>query len=104
MKMSSPPISNCRNCQYYSPEGRRGGYCQKLNVAVKSRWDACHLALPPFASTWQELESLAVWQQKLMQQEEIFVNSVAAVVSSDLFEHASESAPSTYAKSKSTCS
>lgn len=90
MKMSSPPISFCRNCQYYSPEGRRGGYCQKLNVSVKSRWNACNFAMPPFVSTWRELESMTVWQQKFIQQEELFVNSVATVVNSDLFENSSE--------------
>lgn len=86
MKISSPPISLCRNCQYYSPEGRRGGYCQKLNVSVKSNWDACSFAIPPFAAAWQELESIAVWQKKLIQQEGKFVSSVTAVVPSDLFE------------------
>jgi hypothetical protein len=31
----------CRFCKHYSPEGRRGGVCQVLNVPVQGKWGAC---------------------------------------------------------------
>jgi hypothetical protein len=42
-------VSACRHCQFYKPEGRRGGYCQQLSVPVQGQWQACSLSLPPFA-------------------------------------------------------
>jgi hypothetical protein len=50
MSSADPRISNCRHCQHYQLQGRRGGLCQKLNVAVRSEWSACSLALPAFSS------------------------------------------------------
>jgi hypothetical protein len=50
MSSADPRISNCRHCQHYQLQGRRGGLCQKLNVAVRSEWSACSLALPAFAN------------------------------------------------------
>lgn len=47
-------INNCRFCQYYAPEGRRGGFCNKLQVAVAANWEACPLAQHPFAKGWDE--------------------------------------------------
>ena len=41
-------VTACRLCQHYSPEGRRGGYCGKLDVPVLSKWEACSLAAHPF--------------------------------------------------------
>ncbi len=45
-------ISTCRYCRWYKPEGRRGGMCQMLGVAVQSKWQACTLARPAFATSW----------------------------------------------------
>ncbi len=61
MKTINPLTSACRLCQYYKPEGRRGGTCQQLGVPVQSNWEACALALPPFAPTWESLEKIIVW-------------------------------------------
>ncbi|MGI0485096.1 hypothetical protein ACN4EK_06640 [Pantanalinema rosaneae CENA516] len=59
-------ITSCRHCQFYSPEGRRGGSCHKLNVTVHGRWKACSLAIPPFAPSWESLEGIMLWQQKAL--------------------------------------
>ena len=48
--------SACRNCRYFTPEGRRGGVCQQLGAPVRGSWKACSLALPPFAPSWETLE------------------------------------------------
>jgi hypothetical protein len=45
-------INACRFCQYYAPEGRRGGHCLKLQVPVCAHWSACPLADNPFDSQW----------------------------------------------------
>lgn len=63
--------SACRHCRYYTPEGRRGGHCNQLNVAVQSSWKACSLALPPFVTTWENIEELMVWQQRSLVAQEI---------------------------------
>ncbi|MDJ0554462.1 MAG: hypothetical protein QNJ68_08500 [Microcoleaceae cyanobacterium MO_207.B10] len=55
----------CRHCRYYSPEGRRGGVCQKLMTPVESDWKACSLALPPFEVTWKNLDGMVTWKQKI---------------------------------------
>lgn len=85
MTHSSSSISLCRHCQFYSPEGRRGGHCRKLNVSVQSRWDACSLGTPPFAATWKELESIAIWKQKVLSHEEVAL-VVEGSISTSLFE------------------
>lgn len=46
----------CRHCQYYQPEGRRGGFCQKLGASVDSNWKACVLAAVPFDDNLKALE------------------------------------------------
>lgn len=51
--------SACRYCRFYRPEGLRGGACQQLSVSVHSDWPACQLALPAFASAWNNVEELA---------------------------------------------
>ncbi len=51
--------SACRYCRFYRPEGLRGGACQQLGVSVHSEWPACQLALPAFASAWNNVEELA---------------------------------------------
>ncbi len=62
MNPADRPISACRRCQFYTPEGRRGGQCQLLNVSVQGSWSACTLAAAPFTPTWttdwRELEEL----------------------------------------------
>jgi hypothetical protein len=59
--------SACRYCRFYRPEGLRGGACQQLGVSVQSDWTACQLALPAFASTWNNAEELttANWQVEM---------------------------------------
>ena len=57
-------IVACRHCRYYSPEGRRGGVCQKLMTVVESNWKSCSLAMSPFASSWENLDSAVIWHQK----------------------------------------
>jgi hypothetical protein len=53
MNSSSNSITSCRLCQHYNPEGRRGGLCGKLDIPVRSTWDACSLATHPFETSWQ---------------------------------------------------
>jgi hypothetical protein len=52
MKNANFPISACRYCRYYQPEGRRGGCCQMLGAPVQGSWKACELSLPAFAPSW----------------------------------------------------
>lgn len=52
-------VSVCRRCHFYNSEGRRGGSCQRLSVQVQGNWKSCQLAIPPFAPTWEVLESVA---------------------------------------------
>jgi hypothetical protein len=44
----TPGVSQCRCCQFYELQGRRGGHCDKLNVTVQGDWQACSLAMPAF--------------------------------------------------------
>lgn len=64
MGTSQNPISVCRYCQSYTPEGRRGGHCQQLHVPVQSGWKACPLALAPFAPSWETIEDIINLQQR----------------------------------------
>ncbi len=61
MKTSTCPISTCRACRFYAPEGRRGGQCQQLGAPVSGRWKACSLAFPPFAPSWETIEGAVGW-------------------------------------------
>lgn len=63
MKSNDAFTSNCRHCRFYSPEGRRGGHCNQLNVAVRSSWKACSLATPIFEQDW-EFPGLPVWHRE----------------------------------------
>ena len=65
--MKSKSTLVCRHCRYYSPEGRRGGFCQKLMAGVESNWKACSLALSPFATSWENLNDTVMWNQKIDQ-------------------------------------
>lgn len=71
MTYATTPVSACRHCQFYSPQGRRGGHCRKLNVLVKSQWEACSLATPPFAAAWEQVETLTSWQPKPLRAEDV---------------------------------
>ena len=53
MDSSHNLASTCRCCQYYTPEGRRGGQCSQLHVSVKGSWSGCQLAIPTFAMAWE---------------------------------------------------
>ncbi len=57
MKTSSKPTLACRFCQHYSPEGRRGGYCQRLGAPVSGEWKACSLMIPSFSSAIEVLST-----------------------------------------------
>ena len=57
-------ISACRYCQYYKPEGRRGGTCQQLGVPVHGSWKACALAIPAFARSWEGLEEILMLSEE----------------------------------------
>lgn len=60
MKTINPLTSACRHCRYYQPEGRRGGMCQRLGAPVQSTWEACALAIPAFATTWEDMEGIKI--------------------------------------------
>lgn len=51
-------VETCRLCKHYNPEGRRGGICEKLDVHVRSTWNACSLVSHPFESSWQPIDDL----------------------------------------------
>jgi hypothetical protein len=59
--MNHPPVSNCRACRYYQPEGRRGGSCQQLGVPVQANWTACPLAALAFSPN----REVAIWNHKV---------------------------------------
>jgi hypothetical protein len=40
----------CNKCQFFQPDGRYHGSCNKMNVTVKGEWKACNLALLVFSS------------------------------------------------------
>ena len=58
MNTSNSLVSTCRYCRYYKSEGRRGGTCQLLDGAIHGGWKACHLAIPAFAPSWENLEDM----------------------------------------------
>ncbi|MEM1425551.1 MAG: hypothetical protein AAGF75_03210 [Cyanobacteria bacterium P01_H01_bin.130] len=60
MNASPDPISACRHCRHYTPEGRRGGQCDQLDTLVHGDWKACPLALPAFAPSWESMEAHTV--------------------------------------------
>lgn len=60
MKESNSLTSACRYCRHYSPEGRRGGMCERLGVLVQASWKSCAFALPPFETTWEKLQDIVL--------------------------------------------
>lgn len=83
MKTSHAQTSVCRHCRYYEPEGRRGGNCQQLNVAVQGAWNACTLAIPPFSPAWENFEDIMVWQQKTLAAMSDQVDALEGALGSD---------------------
>lgn len=59
--------SVCKHCRHYSPQGRRGGMCQKLSAPVQGNWQACSLANYPFLPTWESLEAITLWENPSFQ-------------------------------------
>jgi hypothetical protein len=80
MSSADPRISNCRHCQHYQLQGRRGGLCQKLNVAVRSEWSACSLALPAFANPLDlaplEMPQIMVAANAVIQKEAVLIDTL----------------------------
>ncbi|WP_242032811.1 hypothetical protein [Oscillatoria sp. FACHB-1406] len=59
-------MSTCRCCQYYKPEGRRGGQCQQLGVPVRGCWKACSIGSPAFDGYSSHLqEDFAILEHSL---------------------------------------
>ena len=64
MKDLNYSVKICRYCQYYIPEGRRGGDCQKLGALVQGNWKACCLSSPLFEASYKQRQEVLAWQQK----------------------------------------
>jgi hypothetical protein len=47
----------CRNCKYYTFEGRREGYCALLCAPMEGELIACSYSVPPFIAIVAEVES-----------------------------------------------
>lgn len=60
MKNDNFFTSACRYCRSYQPEGRRGGYCNQLNVPVQPGWKSCALATHPFSAPWEKVEEVVL--------------------------------------------
>lgn len=56
MKAPLNPNLACRYCRYYSPEGHRGGTCDRLSVHVQGEWAACSLMIPSFSLEQEQVE------------------------------------------------
>jgi hypothetical protein len=63
MKPQNNCNSACRHCQFYNPEGRRGGICSQLGVPVQAEWKSCHLATPAFNTEWQPLPEIVLLEK-----------------------------------------
>lgn len=75
MKTSNFLTSACRLCRYYQSEGRRGGMCQQLGAPVRGSWNACKLALPAFAPSWETIEDVLVWQNEKLKLDNTFATT-----------------------------
>jgi hypothetical protein len=40
----------CSQCRFFQPDGHYQGSCDRMNVPVKGKWQACHLAVHVFDS------------------------------------------------------
>ncbi len=65
MKTATFLTSSCRYCRHFHSEGRRGGTCQQLGVAVGSDWKACVLATHAFTTPWDHYETLVQLEKSL---------------------------------------
>jgi len=63
-------LTACRHCRFYTPEGRRGGQCEQLNVPVQGGWGACSLGVLPFAPSWESFDELLVLHKPSVVMEE----------------------------------
>ncbi|WP_421655433.1 hypothetical protein [Leptothermofonsia sp. ETS-13] len=88
MKRISSSTFACRHCRYYLPEGRRGGHCQQLNAAVQGGWKACSLVIPPFAPSWENLDQIMRWQERMVVAQEAVAANNPHVNNSTLTEQA----------------
>ncbi|NEQ30801.1 MAG: hypothetical protein F6K04_07340 [Leptolyngbya sp. SIO4C5] len=66
MRTARIGTSSCCCCQFYTPEGRRGGQCSKLSVPVRSSWKACCLAIPAFAAEIPLKRQIEIWSQDFL--------------------------------------
>ncbi|MEC4804683.1 MAG: hypothetical protein SAJ72_10545 [Jaaginema sp. PMC 1080.18] len=65
MKPANFSTSTCRLCNYYTPEGRRGGVCRQLGVEVRGCWRACCLGTPAFTKTISLRQEITRLEQSL---------------------------------------
>jgi hypothetical protein len=82
MKNASCSTQTCRHCRFYTPEGRRGGHCQQLNVEVQGGWTACSLAIPPFESAWENLEGILSSRQRSLAAPVVTMATYASTIES----------------------
>ncbi len=64
----TPGGFDCRHCNYFLPQGRRGGMCQRLSVLVSGNWPACsagELALSPVREEEFYEVRLGAWEKNL---------------------------------------
>ncbi len=83
MKEIDFSTSACRHCRFYSPEGRRGGSCQKLNVPVRGSWKACTFASSPFETTLNKLEHIFYLDTSKKVKADLAISSTVAKVEID---------------------
>lgn len=60
MKTINQIPSVCRYCRHYTPQGHRGGICQKLSAPVKGYWEACSLGDLPFLPNLESLDTITL--------------------------------------------
>ncbi|MBE9094602.1 hypothetical protein [Tychonema sp. LEGE 07203] len=58
--------SKCGFCGHYQLQRGSMGHCQLLNAPVKGKWKSCTLAIPPFAPSWEYLESANIFPRALV--------------------------------------
>lgn len=78
MKTLSLRDSACHNCRYYKPEGRRGGFCELLQVSVQGKWACCPLAAHPFNNALTNLEKIVKLENSLSLDSQINTSSLGS--------------------------
>jgi hypothetical protein len=48
MQNSQDQNFGCSQCRFFQPDGNYRGSCNRLNVTVEGKWQACCLALHAF--------------------------------------------------------